>query len=31
MDSQIKGAKLRFPRRLALGAAALSMLAASAW
>ena len=31
MDSQIKGAKLRFPRRLALGAAALSMLAASAF
>lgn len=31
MDSQLKGAKLRFPRRLALGAAALSMLAASAF
>src|SRR5690606_15585129 len=31
MDSQLTGAKLRFPRRLALGAAALSMLAASAF
>src|SRR5690606_3564449 len=31
MDSKVKGAKLRFPRRLALGAAAISMLAASAF
>src|SRR5690606_12289880 len=31
MDSQLTGVKLRFPRRLAMGAAALSMLAASAF
>ena len=31
MDSQLTGATLRFPRRLAMGAAALSMLAASAF
>jgi len=31
MDSQLTGVKLRFPRRLAMGAAAISMLAASAF